>query len=227
LSQKIDAGLKVAIVGRSGSGKSTLARLIVGLYTPSSGRILFDGTDLAGLDLQAVREQIGVVTQEAHIFGTSIRNNISLGAPSISPDDVVEACQLAEIHDEILDMPMGYELLLTDGGASLSGGQRQRIALARALIRRPSILLLDEATSDLDSLTEARIMVNLMSLDCTRIVIAHRLSTIVDSDLILVLDKGRIVESGTHRELINRNATYAELIAAQSISDKFFDLKSQ
>jgi ABC-type bacteriocin/lantibiotic exporter with double-glycine peptidase domain len=188
---------------------------------------LFDGVDLVGLDLQAIRAQIGVVTQEAHIFGTSIRNNISLGDPSISPDDVVEACQLAEVHAEILDMPMGYDLLLTDGGASLSGGQRQRITLARALIRRPSVLLLDEATSALDSLTEARIMANLMKLDCTRIIIAHRLSTIIDSDLILVLDGGRIVESGTHGELVDRKATYAELIAAQSVSDKFFDLKSQ
>lgn len=220
ISQKIEPGQKVAIVGKSGGGKSTLARLIVGLYQPTSGRILFDGVDLAGLNLQAVRERIGVVTQDAHIFGTSIRNNISLGDPAISPDDVVRACRLAEIHSEILEMPMGYDLLLTDGGASLSGGQRQRITIARALARHPSILLLDEATSDLDALTESRIMANLRSLHCTRIIIAHRLSTIVDADLILVLEGGRVVESGTHSELVGKNASYAELISAQTIADR-------
>lgn len=218
ISVRIEAGQKVAIVGRSGGGKSTLARLIVGLYEPTSGRVLFDGVDLAAMNLQSVRERIGVVTQDAHIFGTSIRNNVSLGDPGISAEDVVEACKLAEIHAEIIDMPMGYDLPITDGGASLSGGQRQRLTIARAVARRPGILLLDEATSDLDALTESKIIANLRSLDSTRIVIAHRLSTIVDADLILVLDEGRIVERGSHDELVARKGTYAELISAQAIT---------
>lgn len=217
ISEQIEAGQKVAIVGRSGGGKSTLARLLVGLYEPSSGRILFDGVDLASMNLQSVRERIGVVTQEAHVFGTSIRHNISLGDPNISTEDVVDACKLAEIHEEIMQMPMGYDLLLTDGGASLSGGQRQRLTIARAIAKRPRILLLDEATRDLDALTESRIMRNLESWNCTRIVIAHRLSTIADSDVILVLDSGRVVERGTHGELLELRGTYAELIAVQTI----------
>jgi ABC-type bacteriocin/lantibiotic exporter with double-glycine peptidase domain len=215
VSLTIEPGQKIAIVGKSGAGKSTLARLMVGLYRPDSGRIVYDDFDLAGMDLQAVRSQIGVVTQSAHIFGTSIRSNIALADPAIPMERVVEAARLAEIHDEILALPMGYDTLLIDGGASLSGGQRQRIALARALVRRPGILLLDEATSDLDTITESRVMENLVGLQCTRIFIAHRLSTVVDADLILLLDSGRLVESGTHAELLAREGPYAELVAAQ------------
>lgn len=216
ISAEIGAGRKVAIVGRSGAGKTTLARLLVGLYRPTSGRVLYDDVDLATLDLQSLRGRVGVVTQNAHIFGTSIRDNVSLGDPAVSPEDVVDACRKAEIHAEILSMPLGYDMPLTDGGASLSGGQRQRIALARALVRRPAILLLDEATSELDTITEGRIMRSLGSLQCTRIFIAHRLSTVVDADLILMLQGGRIAEAGTHGELLRRGGAYAELVAAQA-----------
>jgi ATP-binding cassette subfamily B protein len=205
----------VALVGRSGAGKSTLASLLVGLYTPTEGRILFDGLDLTELDLRAVRRQVGVVPQHPYLFGNSIRANITLSDPTLPLSRAVEATKLAHIHDDVLAMPMGYDSILADGGASLSGGQRQRMALARALVHRPAILLLDEATSALDTRTEREIQRELENLRTTRIVIAHRLSTIRDADLILVMDGGRLVEQGRHDELIARGGVYASLVAAQ------------
>jgi ATP-binding cassette, subfamily B, bacterial len=215
ISLDITPGLKVAIVGRSGAGKSSLAKLMAGLYIPTSGRILYDGADLSGLDLHSVRSQIGVVTQRPYLFGVTIRANIALANPSLPLNAAVEAAKMACIHEDIIEMPMGYETLLIDGGASLSGGQSQRVALARALIHKPAILLLDEATSALDTVTESRVHKNIASLNCTRIVVAHRLSTVIDSDLIIVMDDGKIVEQGTHHELIALNGRYAELVAAQ------------
>ena len=209
-------GQKVAIVGKSGSGKSTLARLLVGLHIPESGKILYDGEDLVGLDLRSLRGQIGVVTQDARVFASTLRGNITLAEPTADWERIVEAARMAEIHEEITSMALGYDTVLSDGGGSLSGGQRQRLALARALVRRPSVLLLDEATSDLDAVTESRVMANLASLRCTRVVIAHRLSTIVDSDAILVLEGGSVAEIGTHRELLSRAGSYAQLVAAQT-----------
>jgi ATP-binding cassette, subfamily B, bacterial len=215
VSIEIPAGRFVALVGPSGAGKSTLASLLVGLYPPSEGRILFDGRDLTELDLRTVRSQVGIVPQHPYLFGTSIRANIALSDPSLPLARVVEAAQRAHIHDDVLAMPMGYETLLADGGASLSGGQRQRLALARALVHRPAILLLDEATSALDTVTEVRIQRELAALRSTRIVIAHRLSTIRDADLILVMDEGKVVEQGAHEELLERGGVYARLVAAQ------------
>jgi ABC-type bacteriocin/lantibiotic exporter with double-glycine peptidase domain len=216
VSVKVAAGQKVAIVGRSGAGKSTLAKLMLGLYRPSSGRILYDGVDLNGLDLQSVRRQCGIVTQRSYLFGTSIRQNIALKDMAIAMSDVVEAAKLAHVHDDIAAMPMGYETVLVDGGGSLSGGQRQRVALARALVHQPQILLLDEATSELDTITESQVHRNLAALRCTRIVIAHRLSTVRDADLILVLDNGAIVERGSHEELLAQGKHYAALIQSQA-----------
>jgi ATP-binding cassette, subfamily B, bacterial len=215
VSVKIEPGEMVAIVGRSGSGKSSLASLLLGLHCPTSGRILYDGMNLADLDLRTVRSQLGIVTQRAYLFGTSIRANIALADPEIPADAVIEAAKRAQIHDEIVRMPMGYETLLLDGGGSLSGGQRQRIALARALVRKPAILLLDEATSALDTITERKVQEDLDQLRCTRVVIAHRLSTIMRADRILVMDEGRLVEQGTHVELLARGGLYAELVAIQ------------
>jgi ATP-binding cassette, subfamily B, bacterial len=215
VSVDILPGQFVAIVGRSGSGKSTLARLLVGLYQPTQGRILYDGVDLAELEVRSVRRQLGIVPQTPYLFGSSIRSNIALTDPSLPLDQVVEAARLAQIHDDIVAMPMGYESLLLDGGASLSGGQRQRVALARALVTRPSILLLDEATSALDAVTEMRVQQGLSQLRNTRIVIAHRLSTVLNADLILVMENGFLVEYGTHSYLLARGGKYAELVSAQ------------
>ena len=232
VSVTIRPGQKVAIVGPSGAGKSTLARLMVGLYRPTSGRVLYDGHDLSRLDLPSLRRQLGVVAQGSHVFGTTIRANISLADPDAGPQAIAEAARAAQIHDDIVAMPMGYETVLSDGGASLSGGQRQRVAIARALLHQPSILVLDEATSELDTVSERRIINHLAQLRCTRIVVAHRLGTVVDADLILVLDRGRIVESGQHVELLARGGLYARLAGAlpaldrPPICSRSFDLRA-
>lgn len=216
VSIAIREGQTVAIVGRSGAGKSTLASLLLGLYEPEGGRILLDHRPLEDMDLAYVRGQLGVVTQRPYIFATTLRHNIALSDPHLPFDALVHAAKLAEIHDDILTMPLGYDTVLGDAGASLSGGQRQRIALARALVREPAVLILDEATSELDSITESAIYANLATLRCTKIVIAHRLSTIVRADLILVMENGTIVEQGRHAELLARAGRYEALYRAQA-----------
>jgi ATP-binding cassette, subfamily B, bacterial len=209
----------LAIVGRSGSGKSTLGRLLLGLYPPSSGRVLLDEIDLATMHPRSVRSQIGVVTQNPYIFGLSIRDNLILGDPSLPLHRLEAAAELAGVADDIHAMPMGWETPLVDGGASLSGGQRQRLALARALAPQPRILLLDEATSNLDTVTEAQVHANIAALGCTVIVIAHRLATVIDADRIVVMDAGRVVEVGCHHDLLAARGHYAQLVAGQLVGE--------
>jgi ABC-type bacteriocin/lantibiotic exporter with double-glycine peptidase domain len=212
-------GQLVAIVGRSGSGKSTLGRLLLGLYPPSEGRVLLDGIDLATLYPRSVRSQIGVVTQDPYIFGLSIRDNLVLGHPDLPLDRLETAAEIAGVADDIRAMPMGWDTPLVDAGASLSGGQRQRLALARALAPSPRILLLDEATSNLDTVTEAQVHANIARLQCTVIVIAHRLATVIDADHIVVMDAGRVVEVGRHRELLAAGGHYAQLVSGQLVGE--------
>ncbi len=215
VSLTIRAGQKVAIVGPTGAGKSTLGLLLLGLYAPDEGEILYDGLPLNRLNYRTLRQQFGVVLQEPFLFSGSIRHNIAFRDPDLSLNRVTEAARLAVIHDEVQHMPMGYETLVAEGGAALSGGQRQRLAIARAIVHRPAVLLLDEATSHLDVVTERLVDQNLSQLACTRIVIAHRLSTIRNADQILVLDQTRIVERGAHDELLALDGYYAALIRNQ------------
>lgn len=215
ISVDVEPGQTVAIVGHSGSGKSTLARLLLGLYRPTTGRILFDDIDVHQMDARSVRAQMGVVPQRPWFLATTVRENISLSDPSLALQRVIEAARFACIHEEIMSMPMGYDTVLVEGAGSVSGGQGQRMALARALVTRPSILLLDEATSALDTIVESKIQSHLDALRCTRIIIAHRLSSVAKADKILVMSKGELVEQGTHEQLLAMNGQYARLIAAQ------------
>ncbi|GAA3444094.1 peptidase domain-containing ABC transporter [Planomonospora venezuelensis] len=212
---RIPPGRKIALVGRSGSGKSTLARVLLGLLGPAEGEIRYGGIPLSEAEAGRLRRRFGVVTQEPALFTGTILDNITLGDPDAPLTRVHEAARLAHVHDDIGAMPMGYHTHLTEGGG-VSGGQRQRIALARALLTRPDILLLDEATSHLDADSEAVIDANLATLTQTRIVIAHRLSTVRDADLIVVLDGGRIAETGTHEELLRLGGHYARLAGRQA-----------
>ncbi|MGV9773105.1 peptidase domain-containing ABC transporter [Streptosporangium sp. NPDC003464] len=211
---RIPPGSRVAIVGASGSGKTTLGRVLVGLVEPTAGQVCFDGTPLEELDPQWLRRQVGVVTQQPHLFAGTVMANIA-GFSGLSRPAVEYAARVAEIHDEIVRLPQGYDTDIGEGGGRLSGGQRQRLALARALAQRPRILLLDESTASLDAVTEERIRRNLLRLGQTQIIIAHRLSTVQDADLIVVLNRGQVVEAGTHHQLTAYGGHYADLVRHQ------------
>ncbi len=210
ISFEVQPGQMVALVGRSGSGKTTISKLMLGLYPPTAGKILIDGYDVTNLALRSLRQQIGTVDQDTFLFGGTIGKNISVGQPHTSLEEIIEAAQQAGAHQFIKELPMGYETQIGEGGGMLSGGQRQRLAIARALLGNPRLLILDEATSSLDAESERIIQTNLNSIlqDRTTLVIAHRLSTVRNADLILVLDKGILVESGTHDELMARRGHY-------------------
>src|SRR5215472_11361844 len=213
VSFTVSPGQVVGIVGSSGSGKSTLAKLIQRLYVPESGRVLIDGVDLAMVDLAWLRRQIGVVLQENVLFNCSVRDNIALADPTMSMQRVIAAASLAGAHEFILELPEGYDTIIGERGNSLSGGQRQRIAIARTLISDPRILIFDEATSALDYESERTIQENMKQIASGRtvFVIAHRLSTVRFGDRIISIERGRIVEDGTHDELIRSNGRYAKL----------------
>ncbi|EOS24506.1 hypothetical protein C806_02017 [Lachnospiraceae bacterium 3-1] len=214
----IKKGEKVAIVGASGSGKSTLAKLILGLYEPTNGDILYDGVSISQINKSELRKQIGVVPQDMTLFNQSIYENIRMNQEELGLDEVKKAAEVAQIQREIEQMPMKYYTMISDMGMNLSGGQRQRIALARAIIHKNDLVILDEATSALDYENERKISDYLGEKDCTRIVIAHRLSTIIDADKIIVLDHGKIQEVGRHEELMKHDGAYAKLYHARKKS---------
>ncbi|MDI3256455.1 MAG: ABC transporter ATP-binding protein [Kyrpidia sp.] len=213
----IEPGRLVALVGPSGAGKTTLSYLIPRLYDPELGRVTIDGHDLRDVTLSSLHEQIGVVTQETFLFHASLRDNLLYAKPDATEEELRAAAESAYIHDMIARLPEGFDTLVGERGYKLSGGEKQRIALARVILKNPRILILDEATSALDSHSERCIQAALEPLLCgrTSIVIAHRLSTILRADQIVVIDRGRVVEKGTHRELLAREGLYARLYAEQ------------
>jgi ATP-binding cassette subfamily B protein len=210
-------GTSVALVGQTGAGKSTSMNLLQRLWDPIEGGISIDGQDLRDVSLESLRASIGVVFQESLLFNRPIRENLKIGRPNATDEDIERACRLADAHEFIIRQPRGYDTIVGERGSTLSGGQRQRLAIARALLKDPPILILDEATSALDAATEARVSRAMGTLmrGRTTFIIAHRLSTIRDADTILVFENGRIAERGNFAELIALNGRFADLVATQ------------
>ncbi|MEA5472438.1 peptidase domain-containing ABC transporter, partial [Spirulina sp. 06S082] len=217
ISFTIQPGMFVGIVGRSGSGKSTLSKLLQRLYNVESGRILLDGFDVKSADLASLRQQINVVLQDDFLFNASVLENITFGHPDITAEQVVEAARKASAHDFISELPRGYETNVGERGTALSGGQRQRITLARLFLSQAPIVILDEATSALDAETEQQVLLNLQEFAKNRTVlmIAHRFDPLKDANLIVVMEKGVLIEKGTHEELLNMKGLYFSLYERQ------------
>ena len=218
MSFSIPKGKSVALVGQSGSGKSTIANLLPRFYDLEEGEITIDGNNIKDISIKNLRNLMGVVTQDAILFNDTIANNISFGMENSSADKIMEAAKIANAHDFILQLPNGYETNIGDGGGKLSGGQKQRISIARAVLKNPDILVLDEATSALDTESEKLVQdaLNNLMRNRTSLIIAHRLSTIQHADEIIVMQDGKIMERGTHEELINQKGIYTKLTDMQS-----------
>jgi ATP-binding cassette subfamily B protein len=217
-----EPGQTVAIMGQTGSGKSTIINLIPRFYDALGGRVTIDGQDVRDVTLESLRDQIGIVLQDTTLFSGSIRENIAYGRPDASDAEVEAAARAAQAHEFIAGVPDGYATIVGERGIGLSGGQRQRIAIARALLRDPRILILDDSTSAIDAETEYQIQqaLNLLMKGRTAFVIAQRISTVRGADLILLLDRGRIVAHGTHDELLRESALYGEIIDSQFGGDQ-------
>jgi len=217
VSFKAEKGSRIALVGESGSGKTTIANLLPRLFETTSGRIIVGGSDIRNVTMKSLRMNIAMVTQEMVLFNDTIRANIAYGTENASEESVIEAARAAHAHEFIMQMPQGYDTIVGESGVRLSGGQRQRICIARAIVRDAPILILDEATSSLDTESEREVQAALEKLmkNRTTLIIAHRLSTIIRADRIIVLHKGKIVEQGTHQELIAKDGYYAQLYSIQ------------
>ncbi len=213
----VKPGSYVAIVGKTGCGKSTLMRLLLGFEQPQRGAVVYDNRDLRSLDVQSVRRNIGVVLQDGKLFGGSIFENIAISCPDLTEEGAWKAAELAGFDQDIRDMPMGMQTMITEGGGGISGGQRQRLMIARAVAGHPRILMFDEATSALDNVTQRIVSESLDGLRCTRLVIAHRLSTIKRCERIVLIDGGKIAEDGTYDELIAKDGLFADLVRRQQV----------
>jgi ATP-binding cassette subfamily B protein len=218
ISFSIPAGKKIAIVGSSGSGKSTISRLLYRFYDVNEGSIEIDGFNIKDISQKSLRKEIAVVPQDMVLFNESIFYNIQYGRPEATPEEIYQAAKYAHLTDFIESLPLKYDTVVGERGLKLSGGEKQRVAIARALLKKPRIFLFDEATSSLDTKTEKEIQENLnqISKNHTTLIIAHRLSTVIDADQILVLEKGHILERGTHKELLKKKGHYYNMWQRQS-----------
>jgi ABC-type bacteriocin/lantibiotic exporter with double-glycine peptidase domain len=214
-SLELKQGQRVAFVGASGCGKSTLAKLISGLYQPWEGEILFDGKPIGEIDRSVLTGSVAVVDQDIILFEDTVANNIKMWDKSIEDFEMILAARDAQIHEDIMQREGGYQYQITEGGRDFSGGQRQRLEIARVLAQDPTVVILDEATSALDAKTECDVIGAIKDRGISCVVIAHRLSTIRDCDEIIVLDKGEVVERGTHEELMAMDGTYRQLISSE------------